>query len=121
MALRDERDQALLAQRLASEVALADVLEKSLLLQRMLITGSKEPNVNMNKLAVDAVLGSTDTLQQLITNLKTELDMRQQLAKNSPMAIVERGQSRAENSRAVLPGAPETDRLQQLQKPATKE
>lgn len=121
MALRDERDQALLAQRLASEVALTDVLEKSLLLQRMLITGSKEPNVNMNKLAVDAVLGSTDTLQQLITNLKTELDMRQQLAKNSPMAIVERGQSRAENSRAVLPGAPETDRLQQLQKPATKE
>lgn len=121
MALRDERDQALLAQRLASEVALADVLEKSLLLQRMLITGSKEPNVNMNKLAVDAVLGSTDTLQQLITNLKTELDMRQQLAKNSPMAIVERGQSRAENSRAVLPGSPETDRLQQLQKPATKE
>lgn len=121
MALRDERDKALLAQRLASEVALADVLEKSLLLQRMLITGSKEPNVNMNKLAVDAVLGSTDTLQQLITNLKTELDMRQQLAKNSPMAIVERGRSRAENSRAVLPGAPETDRLQQLQKPATKE
>ncbi|WP_448682420.1 integrating conjugative element protein [Pseudomonas nicosulfuronedens] len=121
MALRDERDQSVLAQRLASEVALADVLEKSLLLQRMLITGSKEPNVNMNKLAVDAVLGSTDTLQQLITNLKTELDMRQQLAKNSPMAIVERGQSRAENSRAVLPGAPETDRLQQLQKPATKE
>ena len=121
MALRDERDQAVLAQRLASEVALADVLEKSLLLQRMLITGSKEPNVNMNKLAVDAVLGSTDTLQQLITNLKTELDMRQQLAKNSPMTIVERGQSRAENSRAVLPGAPETDRLQQLQKPATKE
>ncbi|ETK22739.1 MULTISPECIES: integrating conjugative element protein [Pseudomonas] len=120
-ALRDERDQAVLASRLASEVALADVLEKGLLLQRMLITGSKEPNVNANKLAVEATNGQVDTLQQLITNLKTELEMRQQLANNSPMKIIERSKARSENSRTIYDAAPEQDRLLQLQKPADKE
>jgi integrating conjugative element protein (TIGR03755 family) len=120
-ALRDERDQAVLASRLASEVALSDVMEKALLLQRMLITGSREPNVSMNKLAVDATLGQVDHLQLLITNLKTELDMRHQLANNSAMKIIERSKSRAENSRSVYDAAPEQDRLLQLQKPAGKE
>ncbi len=87
----------------------------------MLITGSKEPNVNANKLAVEATLGQVDTLQQLITNLKTELDMRQQLANNSPMKIIERSKSRAESSRSIYEAAPEQDRLIQLQKPAGKE
>lgn len=121
MALRDERDQALLAQRLASEVALSDTLGKSLMLMRTLLSGVKESNVAANALAVSAVDKQTEVLQKEINNLKMELDLRRELAKNSPMAIIERGQSRAENSRAVLPGAPETDRLQQLQKPATKE
>lgn len=121
MALRDERDQAVLAQRLASEVSLSEILGKSLMLMRILISGAKESNVAANSLAVDQVNKQTETLQKEIDNLKMELDMRRELAKNSPMAIVERGQSRAENSRAVLPGAPETDRLQQLQKPVTKE
>lgn len=120
-ALRDERDQAVLTSRLASEVALADVLEKALLLQRMLITGSREPNVNINKMAVEAVLGQVDNLQLLITNLKTELDMRQQLANNSPTKIIERGKTRSENSRSIYDAAPEQDRLLQLQKPAGKE
>jgi hypothetical protein len=46
-----------------------------------------------------------------------ELDMRQQLAKNSPLTIIERGKARAEDSRGVFPGDPETDRLNQLQSP----
>ncbi|NUP86547.1 MAG: integrating conjugative element protein, partial [Burkholderiaceae bacterium] len=53
-ALRDEPDQDLLARRLASEVALASVLEKALLLQRTLLTGRKEPNVAANELAQKA-------------------------------------------------------------------
>src|SRR5690606_35925419 len=50
-ALRDEPDQDILARRLASEVALASVLEKALLLQRTLLTGRGEPNVAANELA----------------------------------------------------------------------
>jgi integrating conjugative element protein (TIGR03755 family) len=117
-ALKDERDQDVLARRLASEVALSDVLEKALLLQRTLLAGSKEPNVAANDLAVQAVNQQSSTLQQEIQNLKMELDMRQQLAKNSPMTIIERGKARAENSRGVFQGDPETGRLNQLQTPA---
>ena len=68
-ALRDEPDQDLLARRLASEVALASVLEKALLLQRTLLTGKKEPNVAANQLAVEAVNHESDTLDQEIRNL----------------------------------------------------
>ena len=60
-------------------------------------------------------------LQKEIENLKMELDLRRELSSNSPMAIIERGKSRAENSRSIYQAAPETNRLQQLQSPAGKE
>src|SRR3546814_8732737 len=75
---------------LASEVALASVLEKALLLQRTLLTGKKEPNVAANQMAVDAVNQESDTLDREIQNLKTELELRRELANNSPMAIIQR-------------------------------
>src|SRR3546814_6272251 len=81
-ALRDEPDQDILARRLASEVALASVLEKALLLQRTLLTGKKEPNVAANQMAVDAVNQESDTLDREIQNLKTELELRRELATN---------------------------------------
>ena len=120
-ALKDERDQDVLARRLASEVALSDVLEKALALQRTMMAGSKEPNVAANDLAVQAVSQQSSALQQEIGNLKMELDMRQQLAQNSPMKIIERSKARAENSRGVLQGDPETGRLNQLQSPKTNQ
>ncbi|WP_296180324.1 integrating conjugative element protein [Pseudomonas sp. UBA1879] len=116
-ALKDERDQDLLARRLASEVALSDVLEKALALQRTMMAGSKEPNVASNDLAVQAVSQQNSALQQEIGNLKIELDMRQQLAQNSPMKIIERSRTRSENSRGVMQGDPNTNRLNQLQSP----
>jgi integrating conjugative element protein (TIGR03755 family) len=117
-ALKDERDQDLLARRLASEVALSDVLEKALALQRTMMAGSKEPNVASNDLAVQAVSQQSSALQQEIGNLKMELDMRQQLAQNSPMKIIERSRDRAESSRGVMQGDPEMDRLNKLQSPS---
>ncbi|WP_442867532.1 integrating conjugative element protein [Castellaniella sp. S9] len=117
-ALRDEPDQDILARRLASEVALASVLEKALLLQRTLLTGKKEPNVAANQMAVDAVNQESDTLDREIQNLKTELELRRELANNSPMAIIQRHSTRAAGSRGVYQGDPVPDRLQQLQRSA---
>ncbi len=117
-ALRDEPDQDLLARRLASEVALASVLEKALLLQRTLLTGKKEPNVAANELAVEAVNHETDTLDREIHNLKTELELRRELANNSPMAIIQRYGARAAGSRGIYEGDPVPDRLDRLQKGA---
>ena len=118
VALRDERDQDVLARRLASEVAFSEVLEKALVLQRTLLAGSREPNVAINDLALNAVNQQKSSLQEEIDNLRTELDLRQQLANNSPMTIIARSKARTENSRGVYEGDPETDRLNQLQTPA---
>lgn len=66
-ALRDEPDQDILSKRLASEVALSSVLEKALLLQRTLLTGSKEPNIAANELAQDAVSHESDNLDRCVS------------------------------------------------------
>ncbi|VFR55848.1 FIG01212208: hypothetical protein [plant metagenome] len=116
-ALRDEPDQDVLARRLASEVALASVLEKALLLQRTLLTGKKEPNVAANSLAVEAVNQECDTLDREILNLKTELELRRTLANISPMSIIQRHGARAAGSRGVYEGDPVPDRLDRLQRP----
>jgi integrating conjugative element protein (TIGR03755 family) len=116
-ALRDEPDQDLLARRLASEVALASVLEKALLLQRTLLTGRKEPNVAANELAQKAVTNESDILDREIHNLKTELELRRELANNSPMAIIQRHGTRAAGSRGVYEGDPVRNRLDELQRP----
>ena len=89
---------------------------KALLLQRTLLTGKKEPNVAANELAVEAVNHESDTLDREIRNLKTELELRRELANNSPMAIIQRHGTRAAGSRGIYEGDPVPDRLDQLQK-----
>ncbi|NNA97396.1 integrating conjugative element protein [Pseudomonas gessardii] len=114
-ALRDEPDRDLLTQRLASEVALSSVLEKALLLQRTLLTGRKEPNVAINELAQQAISAESDTLTQEIGNLKTELELRQTLAGNSPMVLIQRHSARSGGSRGVYEGDASRNRLDEIQ------
>lgn len=114
-ALRDEPDQDLLAQRLASEVALSSVLEKALLLQRTLLTGRKEPNVASNELAQQAISTESDILAQEINSLKTELELRRTLAGNSPMMLIQRQIDRAAGSLGVYQGDPVRNRLDLIQ------
>ena len=116
-ALRDEPDQDILARRLASEVALASVLEKALLLQRTLLTGRKEPNVSANELAQKAVSHESDILDREILNLKTELELRRELASNSPTAIIQRHSTRSTGSRGIYEGDPTRNRIDELQRP----
>lgn len=116
-ALRDEPDQNVLGKRLASEVALSSVLEKALLLQRMLLAGRKEPNVAANELAQDAVSRESDLLEREIDNLRTELQVRRELATNAPMAIIERHSGRADVSRGIFQGDPTPNRLDEIQRP----
>ena len=116
-ALRDEPDQDILATRLASEVALSSVLEKALTLQRTLLTGREEPNVAANKLAQDSVSHGSELLEREINNLKTELDIRRELAANSPTAIIQRRGTRTDASGGIFQGDTDRDRLDQIQKP----
>ncbi len=116
-ALREEPDQNTLGKRLASEVALSSVLEKALLLQRLLLTGMKEPNVAANELAVKAVDQENSALEQDIENLNTELGLRRTLAGNAAMTIVERYGNRSADSRAIFQGDTTRNHLDAIQKP----
>jgi len=116
-ALRDEPDQDLLGQRLASEVALSSVLEKALLLQRTLLTGRQEPNIAANALAQQAVAQESDLLTLEIQNLKIELEMRRTLLANAPSEILRRSQARTESSRGVYQGDPVRNRVEQIERP----
>ncbi|MGU2524474.1 integrating conjugative element protein, partial [Pseudomonas aeruginosa] len=69
-----------------------------------------------NQLAVEAVNHESDTLDQEIRNLKTELELRRELANNSPMAIIQRHGTRAAGSRGIYEGDPVPDRLDRLQR-----
>lgn len=115
-ALRDEPDQEVLARRLASEIALSSVVEKALLLQRILLTGQKEPNVAANKLAIDAVTRESTLLAQEINNLKSELELRRSLAGNAAMTILQRESVRTDASRGVFDGDRTRDRMGEIQK-----
>jgi integrating conjugative element protein (TIGR03755 family) len=115
-ALRDESDQEMLGKRLASEAALSSVLEKALLLQRTLLTGRKEPNVAANELAQAAIGRESALLQEEILNLKTELELRRVLNGNSPLAIIQREETRGEASRGIPPNDPERNRLDQVER-----
>jgi len=119
-ALRDEQDQDVLAKRLASEVALSSVLEKALTLQRTLITGRGEPNVAANHLAQEAVDHESTLLEQEINNLRTELELRRELAANSPMAIIQRQSGRSDASSGVFQGDTDSNRIDKIQKPASQ-
>lgn len=113
--LRDEQDQDLLAKRLASEVALASVLERALLLQRILLAGTKEPNVAANRLAQDTIYRESEWLNREIDNLRTELEVRRTLASNAPLAIIERHSGRSDTSRGIFQGD-SPNRLDEIQR-----
>jgi integrating conjugative element protein (TIGR03755 family) len=116
-ALRDDSDETLLTQRLASEVALSSVLEQALTLQRVLLTGAEEPNVASNQLAGQAITHQEQFLEEEIENLKTELDLRRELAGNSPTEIIERNHARDAASQGVFQGDTAPDRLDLIQQP----
>jgi hypothetical protein len=65
--------------------------------------------------SVDAVDQERELLDREILNLKTELELRRELANNGPMAIIQRYRTRAAGSRGVFEGDPAPDRLHQLQ------
>ena len=110
-ALRDDPDQDLLARRLASETALSSVLDKALLLLRTLLAGSHEPNIASAEPAQTALTKNIDALEREIRLLQTELQVRQMLATNTAILVLDRHAGGADASRTVEQGDPEPGRL----------
>jgi len=82
-------DQNILKGRLIQEVATARVIEKSLMLLRLLSSGSQEPNVSQNGPAQDAVQKYTARLQQSVDDTLFEHEMSKRLANSTAQTIKE--------------------------------
>lgn len=113
-ALRDDPDQNILAQRIASETALASVLEKAFMLLRILQAGSKNPRIEEMKPIADAVSGNILHLKDEMELIKMELDLRQTLANNTARTVLERHALNAANSKNIEADDPNKDRFNQL-------
>jgi integrating conjugative element protein (TIGR03755 family) len=116
-ALKDDPDRVILSRRLASETAMSDVMEKALLLQRMLQAGARNPNTQTT-LAQDAINAELKTLGEEIASLKLEMEIRQSLAMNSASAILRRQEAGFSRSQLIESGDPDRDRVLQMSKPA---
>jgi integrating conjugative element protein (TIGR03755 family) len=118
-AMRDDPERDVLARRLASEVAMSDVLEKALMLQRMLQAGARQPNIAQVKQAGEQIDWHLKHLGDEIASLKLEMDIRQGLSQNTASAVLRRQEAGFSRSQRIESGDPQRDRILQLPKPAT--
>ncbi|EAA3765969.1 TPA: integrating conjugative element protein, partial [Salmonella enterica] len=117
-ALRDDPDAAVLIQRLSGELALSRVMEQTLMARRTLLAGMREPNISGEKEAQAALTQTTAQLDQELSQLKLELDMRQALADNAALTILERQTIRAKTKGQAVGVEDDTDkRVNDLSKP----
>lgn len=113
-ALKDDPDQGILAQRIASETALSSVLEKAFMLLRLMQAGSKNPRIEEMKPVSIAVANNIKHLKDEMEIIKMELDLRQTLANNTARMVLERQAYNAATSRSIEAADPDKDRFNKL-------
>jgi integrating conjugative element protein (TIGR03755 family) len=101
-------ERSALINKLASEVAMASVLEKALLIRRLLLSGMREPNV-ANSPAPKHIQETLAILDQDINNVLFEKRIRTELVADTASLLLQMQAKQANRPRAEqLP--PETDR-----------
>ena len=97
-ALQRDPDNAALTARLAGELAMSDTVETALLMRRMMVTGMSEPNAAAQPKAIGAAGERIESLDREIAALKTEMEMKRELSRNSVLTIIERENQRVETN-----------------------
>ncbi|EEJ5469280.1 integrating conjugative element protein [Salmonella enterica subsp. diarizonae serovar 60:k:z] len=93
-----------------------------LMARRTLLAGMREPNISGEKEAQTALTQTTAQLDQELSQLKLELDMRQALADNAALTILERQTMRAKTKGQAVGVEDDTDkRVNDLSKPTDGE
>lgn len=101
MALRDDPDGDLLSQRLLSEISLADMMWKGIQLNRLLMTGAQDPDVQRVSEAKTHVSEKIAALQSEMDSMRMEMELRKSLANNTAMLVLERRTLEGEMSSSV--------------------
>lgn len=85
-------------------------MEQALMARRTLLAGMREPNISGEKEAQTALTQTTAQLDQELSQLKLELDMRQALADNAALTILERQTMRAKTKGQAVGVEDDTDK-----------
>lgn len=93
-------ERGVLMNKLASESAMARVLEKAILLRRLLLSGMREPNV-ANSPAPKHILETLGILDQEIENVLFEKRIRTELVSSTANLLLQTQAKKANRSRAA--------------------
>lgn len=97
-AMRSDPQGPLLAQRLASEMALARTLTKAMWARRALIAGTSDPGIENNREGMTALDRKVDAFNRDIELLQSEMEIRKSLASSAAMSALQRAANRANDS-----------------------
>ena len=105
-ALKVDPAREIIEQRVISEVALVQTIDKALLARRALIAGKKETYIAQNKVALADIDKSIALLEQDIELLRFEATVRQQFSSNIIDEVISRKQYA---DRQMSPDAPKVN------------
>jgi hypothetical protein len=94
-------EQAILANRFASELALARVTEKALIARDLLNVGAQEPNIAANDTAAQQLERATASLDKELNNIVYEQEVKSKVITQSARMLSERGRARDDNERGL--------------------
>lgn len=103
-------EQSIAVSKLASEVAMAKIVEKALIIRRMLITASREPNI-ANSPAPNHIEHSISRLDREINDIMYERRIHNELASQTPAAILGLKAEHDNRSQSTPPAAGSEDSL----------
>lgn len=99
--LREDSERGMLANRLASEMALSRTIDEALMARRILLAGRKEPNIASNEQIQSKIMAQIAELDQELGQIKLEYDMRKSISGNTLSEIYERKLARQKG--AIIP------------------
>lgn len=105
--LRSDPQGPLLAQRLASEMALARTLTKAMWARRALVAGSSDPGIENNQEGMSALDRKIEAFNRDIQLLQSEMDIRKSLSSNAALQALRRSANRSTGSSANETTLPE--------------
>lgn len=94
-------EQAILANRFASELALARVTEKALIARDLLNVGAQEPNIAANDTAAQQLERATVALDKELNNIVYEQEVKGKVINQSARVLSERGRARDDSERGL--------------------
>lgn len=99
--LEDDTERGVVVAKLAAEIASAQVLEESLIIRRLLLTGRREGNVKGIGMAQDAIDDAIDELTDEINNVRFEHTIRKEMVSSTVKTVLEKARAIKNSSRSI--------------------